>query len=195
MKKNYFTMVELVVALGILALMMFLVIGIVSAGRDTARYRNFQALHGELLKSNEWGALKADPVAKKELYAAASNAQFDFENSKKLSFLSGRKPTKTTQQKLASRVKQTINSKLEEFANGDMYARWSEFTGNPTQLTRQEFDTLAEAGEIKELDYSEWETVTGNPKKFTEKQFNLLKSKGLITFPEKTSTEKTKTNW
>jgi hypothetical protein len=77
---------------------------------------------------------------------------------------------------------------------GDLYERWAAFTGNPRQLTRQEFDTLAADDLIKELKYDHWRVVTGNPKSLSREEFESLKKKGLVTF-EKPKAESPPENW
>lgn len=75
---------------------------------------------------------------------------------------------------------------------GDLYERWSKFTGNPKGWTRQEFDALAAKDEVPELLYHKWAELTGNPKGFTNNQFDALKSKGIVSFPAK---EEKKATW
>jgi len=75
---------------------------------------------------------------------------------------------------------------------GDLYERWSKFTGNPKGWTRQEFDALAAKDEVPELLYHKWAELTGNPKGFTLGQFVALKAKGIVSFPAK---EEKKVTW
>lgn len=69
--------------------------------------------------------------------------------------------------------------------SGDLYDQWSNFTGNPKKLTKQQFDILKDQDLIDELKFSTWSYVTGNPQSLTEDQFEALRKQDAISFPVK----------
>jgi len=193
MIKRQFTIVELLVILGIIVILVAMLFPALSEARSRAKCINLHVNAGkmnnidckkQILSYKEFKMLEKAEATSEEINAIA-RGELNINT--------------TTIPLLKKRFQEYVEaSERSVQTSDDLYSQWVSFTGNPQKLSKQQFQVLKSKGLIKELQFSTWSIVTKNPQGLTRDQFEALKEADAISFPVKETkvTETTKVeNW
>ena len=176
MKKLKFTLIEFLVTLAICLILFGQLATALMKAKEVSLYNSFKKITSEsveivapLVSNTEFLVLLRGETTKNEMNLIMRKEKNIKDTTIPL-----------LKERLAERTKNSV-----VLAQGDLYDQWSTFTGNPQNLTKQQFEVLKGQNLIKELEYHNWKAISGNVQGLTQEQFDALKAKDAISFPVK----------